>query len=191
MNIVIKILILSDFIINSVSNLIAPVFAIFIVDMVPGATVAAVGIATALYLICKSVLEVPIGIYVDKKKGEKDDFYTAFFGSILSAGVYFLYPAVNAVWHLYALQIILGVSSALSLPGWLGIFSRHLDKKIAAFEWSVYDVFAGVGMALAAFVGAFMVDKWGFDIVFYIIGIFSVIGAFVLLMIKDKLYKRR
>jgi len=190
MNAVIKILILSDFIIWSVSNLIGPIFAIFIIDFIPGATLEAVGISAALYLIFKSIFEIPVGIWLDKKRGEKDDLYTAVVGSVLISGIFFFYPHINSVWQLYMLQCLLGVAAAISYPGWYGIFTRHIDKKKEAFEWSVYDVALGSGMAGAAAIGAFMADFWGFDIVFYVSGFFTFIGALTLLVIKGQVYKK-
>jgi len=186
MNIVVKILILSDFIIWSVNNLTAPIFAIFIVDKIPGAGIETVGIAAALYLIFKSIFEIPVGIFLDKTKGEKDDLYSTVIGSVIMASVFAFYPLVNSVWQLYLLQIILGISAAISYPGWYGIFTRHIDKKKEAYEWSVYDVALGVGMGLTAMVGAFLVDQFGFNIVFYITAGFMLIGALVLIIVHNK-----
>jgi len=186
MNLVIKILILSDFIIWSVNNLTAPIFAIFIVDNIPGASIETAGIAAALYLIFKSIFEIPVGLFLDKVKGEKDDLYTAVVGSVIMASVFALYPLINSIWQLFLLQIVLGISAAVSYPGWYGIFTRHIDKKKEAFEWSVYDVALGIGMGLTAVIGAFLVEKFGFDIVFYITAGFTLIGALTLLIVHNK-----
>jgi MFS family permease len=188
-NIIIKVLILSDFIISSALNLIAPVFAIFIIDKIPGASLATVGIAAALFLLFKSIFEIPVGIIIDKTKSEADDFFTTFVGSIVAAIVYFLYIYVDSIAQLYALQILLGMAAALSYPGWYGIFSRHIDKKKEAFEWSLYDVLIGLGMAATAVLGALIVEKYDFNILFIICGTSSLVGAFVLVLIKDKLKK--
>ncbi len=190
MNLIIKILILSDFIIWSVSNLTAPIFAIFVVDYIDGATIGTAGVAAALYLIFKSIFEIPVGIFLDKIKGEKDDLYTAVIGSVVAASVFAFYPLINSIWQLYLLQIILGISAAVSYPGWYGIFTRHIDKKKEAFEWSVYDVALGIGMGLTAMVGAYLVDQFGFDIVFYITSGFMLIGALTLLIVHNKVNNR-
>jgi MFS family permease len=188
-NVVIKILILSDFAIWSAANLIAPIFAIFVVDKIPGGSIEVVGIATMIFLVVKSIFEVPIGIWIDKSKSEKDDLYTAFLGTLVSAAVYFLYPQVDSVVQLYLLQALLGVATAAAYPGWFSIFTRHIDKSKEAFEWSLYDVLLGLGMAATAALGAFMVDAYGFDVIFYIIGTATVIGALLLVVIKNKVHK--
>lgn len=188
-NVVIKILILSDLIIWSAYNLLAPVFAIFITEQIPGASLESVGIAAGLYFIVKAIAEVPVGIYLDKMKGEKDELYSALIGTMLTAFVYFSYSFVDSVWHLYVLQIILGMAAALSFPGWYSIFSRHVDQEKRAMEWSMYDISLGIGIALASTLGAFIADKFGFQILFVIIGIFTCLGSLSLLIIKNKLYK--
>lgn len=188
-NVVIKILILSDFVIWSAANLVSPIFAIFIAENIPGGSLEVVGIATMIFLISKSLFEVPVGIFIDRSKSEKDDLYTAIFGTILSAVVFFLYPEVSSVWQLYVLQGLAGVAGACAYPGWYSMFTKHIDKSKEAFEWSLYDVLLGVGMAVTAALGAFMVESYGFNLVFYVIGFATLLGALLLLIIQGKIYK--
>lgn len=186
-NIVIKILILSDFVIWSASNLIAPVFAIYLTENINGGSIEVVGLAAMIYLIFKSIFEVPVGMWIDRTKSEKDDLYSALLGTILTGMVYALFPVITEVWQVYVLQAILGVSAALAFPGWYSIFTRHIDKKKEAFEWSLYDVMLGLGMAFTAAIGAFMANRFGFNTVFYIISIATILGAFCLFLIRNKI----
>ncbi len=188
MNVVIKVLIMSDFIIWSVYELLAPIFALFITDHIKGGSIEVVGIAAAIYLIAKSIFEVPVGIYVDKSKSEKDDLYSAICGTLLSAIVLVLYVFIDSIWQLYLLQFLFGVGSAIAFPGWYSIFTRHVDKGKEAFEWSMYDVLLGLGMAIAAALGGFIAEAFGFDVVFILVGIFTFIGAISLFFIKKKIY---
>jgi len=73
-SLVIKLLILSDTLLYSAMNLLAPIYALFIQNEIVGANITTVGIASALYLISRSIFEVPVGIMIDKIKGEKDDW---------------------------------------------------------------------------------------------------------------------
>ncbi|MBI2603953.1 MAG: hypothetical protein HYW56_00215, partial [Candidatus Harrisonbacteria bacterium] len=52
-----------------------PIFSVFIVRNIAGATLVTVGIAVALYWSVKSLLQIPLAIYLDKTDGERDDFY--------------------------------------------------------------------------------------------------------------------
>ena len=186
-NIVIKILVLSDFLIWSSAQLLSPIFAIFITDKING-SIEVVGIASAIYLISKSVFEIPVGIFVDKTKSEKDDLYSAIIGTLLTACGFFALTFIDSIWQLYALQALFGLAAAIAFPGWYSIFTRHIDKGKEAFEWSLYDVVLGVGMACAAALGGFIADYFSFDVLFNIIGILTVCGAVLLLAIKSKIY---
>lgn len=187
-NFVIRILIASDFVIWSSINLVAPVIAIFIADRIEGGSVAAVGIATMIFLASKSIFEIPIGIIMDRTKSERDDLYFAIAGTIMIGIVYFLFTFVTNVWELYFLQFFLGIGTAGAFPSWYSIFSRHIDESKHGFVWSLHDVLLGVGGAAAAGIGAYAVEKFGFGIVFQIIGVLVVAGAGLLFLIRKKVY---
>jgi len=189
-NIIIKVLILSDFIIWSANQLLAPIFAVFVIDKIDG-SIEVIGIASAIYLITKSICEIPVGTFVDKAKDEKYDLYTALAGTVLTASVYFMYMYITSVWQLYVLQSFMGLGAALAYPGWYSIFTRHIDKGKEAYEWSLYDVLLGVGMAATAALGGFLADKFGFSTLFFIIGSFTLLGAMFLLLIKGKVHRKQ
>jgi len=187
-NLIIKVLIVSDFLIWSSYQLFSPIFAIFITDKIEG-DIEVVGIASAIYLIVKSIFEIPVGVYIDKTKSEVDDLFVSILGTSLTAVAYFSYVFIDSVTQLYILQALLGLGAAIAFPGWYSIFTRHIDKGKEAFEWSLYDVFLGVGMAAAAAIGGFLAENYGFDVLFMVVGILTVSGAFFLFMVKDKVYK--
>ncbi|MFA5075947.1 MAG: MFS transporter [Patescibacteria group bacterium] len=189
-NIVIKILIISDFLVWSANQLLAPIFAIFVTDQIAGGTIEAAGIASALYLVFKSLFEIPVGIYIDRTTSEKDDLWCAVIGTTLTALLFFGYSFIHTVNGVYIIQALLGITSAISFPGWYSIFTRHIDREKAGFEWSVYDVFLGLGMAAAAALSGFFADRFGFSSLFILLGIFTLLGSFMLIMIKNKIYTK-
>lgn len=188
-NLVIKVLIVSDFLIWSSYQLLAPFFAIFITDKIDQGTIEVVGIASAIYLISKSIFEIPVGMYIDKSKSEVDDLFVSILGTALTATVYFSYIFIDSVSQLYILQGFLGLGAAIAFPGWYSIFTHHIDKGKEAFEWSLYDVLLGIGMAAAAAVGGFLADNYGFDLLFLIVGLFTVAGAILLFTVRHKIRK--
>ncbi|MBU1202735.1 MFS transporter [Patescibacteria group bacterium] len=189
-NIIIKILIASDFIFWSSYQLFAPFFAIFVTDKIAGGGIETIGIAAALYLICKSLFEIPVGMYIDRSKSEKDDLFSAFLGTFLIGILYLGYLFITSVWELYLLQVLMGIAAAISYPGWCAIFTRHIDKGKEGFEWSLYDILSGIGMAGAAALGGFIIESFGFNSLFVLISIISIFSSFLLLLIKNQLYKK-
>lgn len=186
-NVVIKILILSDFLVFSAVNLFSPVFAIFVERKVQGAGLKDVGIATTLYFIFKAVAEMPIGAWLDKIKSETRDLCAALGGTLVMALVYFSYTFVDQKWELFVAQAVLGLAAAFAFPGWYILFTRHVDKEKEGVEWSMYDVSMGIGIGGAATLGAFIADYYGFDALFVVVGCITVVGSLLLLTIRRKL----
>jgi MFS family permease len=143
-----------------------------------------------IYFLAKSLVEIPVGSFIDKNKSEKDDLYTALGGTLLTALCYILYPSISEVWQLYVVQALSGAGAAIAYPGWYTIFTRHVDKNKEGFEWSLYDVLLGLGMAGTAALGAFLINAFGFNAVFYGTGVMTAIGAFLLFVIRKKIYIR-
>ncbi len=186
-NKVVKYLILSDLIFYTGWGLVSPIFAIFIINNIQGGTILIAGIASSIYLVLKSILRVPFGVFLDKHKGEKDDYFFLVFGLLIAALVPFGYIFSRLPWHLYSLQAIYAIAMAMSLSGWSAIFTRHIDKGKEATEWGFESACYGVGMGIAAAVGGLAVTKFGFNPVFIAVGILGLIGVAFLLGIRNNI----
>ena len=145
-NRVIRTLVLGDIMFFSAFGLISPIFAIFITEQVKGATIATAGFAVTINLLVRAALQMPVARYIDKRKGEKDDFLFMVAGYTLVSIVPFAYIFVDHIWQLYLAQAIYGLGGALANPGWYAIFTRHIDKEKESTEWT----FENISVALAA-----------------------------------------
>ncbi|MCK5027723.1 MAG: hypothetical protein KAS07_04860, partial [Candidatus Pacebacteria bacterium] len=74
-NPVIKFLTVADILIIGGFGLISPIFAIFVLGSIKGGNIEVAGTAVALYLLAKSVVQIPTASIVDRIKGEIDDFW--------------------------------------------------------------------------------------------------------------------
>jgi len=183
MNRIIKVLILSDFIITSAFGFVAPIFALFITDKIQGGTIETVGFAAAFYWVAAVLTRIPIARFVDRTKSEKDDFYFMIFGSIIISVVPFLFLFSAKIWHIYLIEALYGLGYSLRLPGWFGMFTRHIDKGHEGYEWSADSVVAGVGAAVTAALGGVLAVRLGFEALFILIGAVSIIGSAVLIFL--------
>ena len=61
-------LIKADFFFFSALGLVAPVFAVFLTDRLKDGSLEVAGFATAIYWIAKSIFEIPIAKFLDKRK---------------------------------------------------------------------------------------------------------------------------
>lgn len=161
--------------------LFGPIFAVFITKSITGATLRTVGFAVALYGIAKSVLQIPMARFLDKHKGEKDDFYTLMVG----ASVAVVYPLglifISEAWHLYALEILIGLGDALLMAAYYSLFARHIDKGAEGFEWSLFSVGGlTISSSIGIAIGGIIADMFGFRFLFGISAIINFIVLFVL-----------
>jgi predicted MFS family arabinose efflux permease len=182
-NRVIKYLIFSDLIFWSGWGFLSPIFAVFIVEKIKGGNLTVVGMATAIYWILKSLLRVPIGIFLDRRKGEEDDFWFLFFGLILASLVPFGFLMANLPIHIYFLQILHAIGMAMSLSGWTAIFTRHIDEGKEATEWALDGTFIDLGTGIAGAIGGLIATSFGFNFIFVLVGIFGISSAILLLSI--------
>jgi len=180
-NRVVKFFILSDLTFLAGWGLLDPLFAVFVTKNIPGATLATVGIMAGIYWIFKSLLQIPISIFLDKTDGEKDDFYALVSGLLLASLVLFSFMAATEVWHLYLIQVFKALAFALYMPAWTAILSRHLDKDKIAFEWALASTSAGFAIGLTGLIGGWLANL-GFNLIFLLGGFFGLCGAVLLIL---------
>ena len=182
---VVKYLVLSDLFLLFGWGFIDPIFSVFIIERIAGATLVTVGIAAALYWILKSLLQIPIAKYLDRTAGEKDDF-TALIGGLLLAGFSALaFSWIDRPWQLYVVQVVHAVGFALYIPSWSSIFSRHLDHDRVAFDWSLDSTVAGIAEGASGLIAGIIAAMWGFVSIFVLAGIFSLVAAIALITVPD------
>jgi len=183
MNKTIKLLILSDIFVITGFGLIDPILAIFIKENLIGGTIFAAGIASTLFLITKSIVQLPFSRYVDS---HKDKVKWLIIGTFLISLVPFIYIFTNHVNFIYLAQVLHGFGSALAYPTWLSLWSINLDKKHEGFEWSLYSTLTGIGTAITGAVGAAIAQFIGFKYTFFLVGLMSLLGSFVLFNLEKR-----
>lgn len=186
-NKILKILVFSDILLISGYGLVSPIFAVYVTNQIAGGSLLVVGIAESIYLATKSVLQVPIGILIDKTSGEKIDFWLAFVGSLLMAISTFLYIFASTPLHVYLIEFLFGVGSAISFPAWMGIFTRNMEYGKESFVWSLQSTGTELGSALTATLGGLIGEMFGFNTLFVTVGVITLAGTLLLIAIYNSL----
>jgi len=190
LNKVVKVMIFSDLFMNAGWGLIGPILAIFIIQNIKGGDAIVVGIASGLYFLGKSFLQIPIANYLDLNHGEKDDYLALFLGTLLTAVTPIIFIFATLPWHLYVAQGIHALGMAMAVPSWYAIFGRHITKKREALCWGLDSSALGLGAGLAGIAGGFLVGIFGFEFLFILVAMLNVISALLFLLItKDILPK--
>lgn len=187
---VIQYLTLSDFMMISGWGLISPIIAVFFTDQIEGGSIALAGLASTTYFLVKSVVQIPVARFIDKERGEWDDWRVMVIGSLIVTFSAFAYIFARYPWHVIAIQFVYGIGGALTYPAWMAIFTRHVDRRQEGFEWSLYYTSTDVGAALTAAIGGLMAASFGYNLVFLLVGLASLVGTIFLAGITRKLKKR-
>ncbi len=177
----IKILLFFLFVINTAAALWTPIFSVYIIGHIVGATLATVGLMGLFYSVVRSVLQIPIAKHLDAQVGEKDDFKVIFTGIFIAMICSFALLYVVQIWQLGLVQLLWGFADACTMAAYYSIFSHHIDKKSAAFEWSLYSVGGiTVSMSIGGLIGGFVAQYYGFPIIFIAAGCMNIFALILL-----------
>jgi MFS family permease len=184
-NRVVRNFILSDMLLFSGWGLITPIFSIFVLEKVVGATLVVIGTSTAIYWLTRSIIQLPLAGFLDRTDGEKDDFYTLVTGLLLISSSAFAFTIVHNVKELFLVQGLYAVGFALYTPAWSAIFSRHMDKNRIALSWSLNSTSLGISAGIAGFLSGIIAEQFGFKTIFIIAGLFSLLAALIIFIVPD------
>lgn len=186
-NRLITFLIMADFLVIAGWGLVSPIFAVYITGQIQGAGVEAVGLASTIYFLLKSGLQVPLANIIDRIRGERDDFLALLIGSIILTIVPLLYIVIRTVPQLFIVQALYGIGNALCYPAWLALFTRHIDKNKEGWEWSLYYTTIDLSGAAAAAIGGYLAKTVGFSYLFATVSFLSFIGCLAYFKVKKEL----
>jgi len=188
---VVKYFIFADLALLAGWGLVQPIFSIYLIDKIEGATLVTIGIASSIYWLLKSFLQLPVAKYLDRHKGESDDFLALIIALFIVAIAAVALIFINKPWHLYLVQAIYAIGFSLYVPSWSGIFSRHLDKDRISFDWSLDSTAVGLAAGVSGFLGGVIAENLGFAVIFALAAIFSVVSALVVMATPDLVFPRR
>lgn len=183
-NPVIRILIISDVLLVGSAGLLGPIFALFVEDFIVGGGAAVAGIAAAVFLLTKSIAQIPVAILLDKIRGEKDDFWFLVVFTFIMSLLPLSYLYINTPAQLYGVQAIFGLATAFTYPSFMTIFTRHIDAHKEGVEWGIYFTLTDLVSAAFAAIGGLLAEVVGFRSVIVIVVIVSVVGSMLLWPLK-------
>jgi DHA1 family quinolone resistance protein-like MFS transporter len=181
MNRTMKLLMLSDIFVLTGFGLIQPILAIFINGDVAGGTVLTAGLASTIFLVTKSLVQLPFGRYIDSHTSKTRWLMV---GTMLMASVPILYLSASDIHQIYLAEAIYGLGSGLAYPTWLGLWSTNMDKGRESFQWSVYSTSTGLGTAVTGTLGAAIASVLGFSATFLFAGLMCILGCIALFVLE-------
>src|SRR3972149_9391932 len=175
MNAVFKAFIISEMFLWSSWNAIIPIFAIFAATKIPGGNTEIAASSFSTYLIVRVIFELISGRYLSKSN-DMQKFIMSIFGIILMSVGYLGFALTKNVSSLFLFYGVIGMGLGIASPAKNSLFSSHLDKDKEVTEWSVYDGFVFMGMAMSATIGGFVANRYGFTFLFYLVAITNLLS---------------
>jgi len=188
---VVKYFILADLALLAGWGLIQPVFAVFILDRIEGATVLTLGIGAAIYWSVKSIIQIPIALFLDRTPGEKDDYIFIILGLTLAGLTALSFIFITKVWQFYLVEFVHSLAFAFYIPAWNGMFARHLDKDHQSLDFSLDSTLVGVASAITGLLSGFFVTWFGYNTIFVFGALFSFVSASIIFIMPQIVFPHR
>lgn len=161
-------------------GLFGPFYYIFISKI--GGSIENFGIAVGLVVLSGALMSLIVGRYSDKF-GRKPFLII---GGYASAIIVFLYTVISSLWQLYLLQIFSGLVISIFKISEFSFLGDITKKEKRGIEIGKYDAILGIAEALAIFIGGFLVGRFGFELVFYIVAIIFVISTTIMFKLREQ-----
>ncbi len=181
-----KLLIISDILVYGALGFVGPILSIFIDKNLTGGGIFTAGLASTIYLITLSILQI-IFSYVFNPK---DRLWMLWLGTGIIALVPIGYIFSTSILHLFIAEFFYGIGAAFAYPSWSSLFTSSLEKGKRGFQWSMYSSGLGIGTAITAAVGGLIAEKMSFKFVFLITSILALIGLFILFRLNKSVLKK-
>tara|TARA_Y100000034_G_C6738489_1_gene327569 strand:+ start:77 stop:625 length:549 start_codon:yes stop_codon:yes gene_type:complete len=177
-----KILLWSSFFINLAAGLFGPLYAVFVEKI--GGDLLTAGSAYAAFAIASGVIIFFLSKYEDKVKHQEKLLILSRFLSVIGFAGYLL---IRNPLDLFIVQIIFGIAVAIGNPTFDSMYSKNLTKGKFASQWGAWEAMYSITVGVAAIIGGFIAQNYGFQILFWIMLIISIISFIsALSLIKRK-----
>lgn len=184
-NPIVKAFIISEMFLWSSWNAIIPIFAIFAATKIPGGSTEVAASSFSAYLISRVIFELISGRYLSKST-EMQKFMVTIAGIILMSAGYVGFAMAKDVFSVFVFYGIIGMGLGIATPAKNSLFSMHLDKNKEVEEWSMYDGVVFLGMAMAATIGGFVANRYGFSFLFYLVAITNLLSIIPYVLYAEK-----
>ena len=152
-----------------------PIFGIFIVTNIAGATIQSAAAGYSIYLINRVIFEIISG-RVLRGSSDRKKFTITILGMACLSIAYVGFSFSQNIIAVFSFYALLGLGLGIASPAKNSLFAIHLDKNKEATEWSLADAVSFICMALATALGGFIATQYGFSPLFLIAAIVNLLG---------------
>ena|SRR3989344_8807544 len=180
-----KILLLTSSLFMFAGGLFGPLYAVFVEGI--GGNLLTAGSAYSVFAVAAGVSIFFISKWEDHVKHQEKLVVLGYAFSFIG---YICYLFVNQPLDLFFVQLIFGVGGAICTPAYDGLYSKSLDKGKYASEWGMWESMAYIVTGIAALIGGYVANTYGFRILFSMMIIVSLIGLITSIILLFEIKKR-
>ena len=151
--------------------LIGPIYAVFVEEI--GGDLLDAGGAYGIYAGVAAILTFLFSRWEDHVRHQEK---LVVFGYALGCIGFLCYGFIRSPLELFLVQMVFGISDSIKDPAYDGLYSKFLDKGKFVSEWGMWETMYYVVTAAAATVGGFVATFWGFQTLFGMMFLFSLMG---------------
>lgn len=163
------------------TQMFGPIYAIFVKEI--GGDILEAGTAWAIFLLVSG-----FGIFIMGKVEDriKKDKMFMLIGSVLTCIGLLGYFFVSNIAQLFFVQVIMGFAVMVITPARDSFYTHYLEKGKFASEWAAWESSWYIMGGIAAVLGAFIANRFGFKTLFLVMFAMSLIGLVITTQLKEK-----
>lgn len=168
------ILLVTDLWANLAIGMLGPIYALFVKEI--GGNILDASWAYASYAFATGVMILVLGHFTDKVT--KKQWFLVVGYSLAAIGClmyYFVYDQTM----LLMTQIVLGFGSAALIPAYNVLYTRYLRPEKEASDWAKIEAMEFIVPAIAAIIGGYIANLWGFRVLFLVMLCVSLVSVAV------------
>lgn len=166
----------------SAFGLILPIFALFLFDNIPGATIQSVALAQAFFLASKAVFELLFSTFdIKNPPSPKTASQRVALGYLFLASIPLGYAVAQDMGQIFLLQLALGLGVGMVGTTWHDLFTASMDRRWQGSEFTLYRTSVGFACAAAAVLGGVIAQLFGYHILLITLSGLSVLASIMTL----------
>lgn len=107
------------------------------------------------------------------------------------AAILLFLPLMTEVWHVYLIQIIMGLLGAIQRNSEKTSLARNVSKETAGIQIGKYHVWTSIGAAIAIILTGYLIDFLTIGSIFYMASVLYAASGFMILIKGKQVYKQR
>jgi len=168
----VKLLLLTNSLVLLAGAMLAPIYALFVTEI--GGSLFHAGLAGGVFATSAAITTFAAGLAADRVRQSE---LIVVIGYGLMAIGFLIYTTVDTLAGLMAVQALIGAAEAIYSPAFNALFSKHITERKAGRMWGAWELANYSSIAIGAVLGGTIATVFGFQVVFVIMAILSIISA--------------